>query len=187
MTHGPVLGCTSASTVRTVTAGLAVVAMVTGCGILGGFDALHMAGEDPGTFGSAIPDVPGDHSYTFGAIPLCVSTGEVATIIDITPIDGQNLQVVAFATDTERDHMFGAGPVGLRGAGFDPENRSVTAPCPDEHVELALELERGSAASGTGEGFVVRYETGSGSGEMVIPFEVRLCEGDLRGQGCAGT
>lgn len=164
---------------------LATIAVVAGCGTAADSQALHMAGEDPGTFGSAVPDVPGGQSFTFAAIPLCVDAGEDATITEVSPVDGQNLEVVAFATTTDPNQTFGEGPVDLRGAGFDPENQAVTSPCPDEHTELALELKRDSTAPGTGEGFIVEYDTASGKGSVEIPFQVRLCPGEVVGYGCA--
>lgn len=167
-----------------LSAGLATIALVAGCSSHPDAGALHLAGEDPAPFGSAVPDVPGGQSFTFAAIPLCVSTDEDVTITEISPVDGQNLQVVAFATTDDLTNTFGEGPVDLRGAGFDPASHVVTAPCPDQHTELALELKRGSTTAGTGEGFVVTYESASGAGEMEIPFQVRLCPEDVHGYGC---
>ncbi len=160
---------------------------MAGCGLLGDPPSLHLAGEDPGTFGSAVPDVPSGRSFTTGAIPLCVTTEEKATITAISPVDGQNLEVIDFATVDGPQQMFGDGTVDLRGAGFDPASKTVTAPCPNDHAELALELRRGSASPGTAEGFLVQFDTASGTGEMVVPFEVRLCPGEVLGYGCASS
>ena len=162
---------------------LAVVAGgSTGCGR---GQTVHMAGEDTsGEFGAAIPDVVSGRSITFGSLPLCVSTKEEATITGVSVVDGDNLAVVAFGT-ANRTLMFGAEFVNLREAGFDPADRTVVAPCPDERTELALELRRGPGAGpGTGEGFTVRYSTRSRTGELEVPFIVRLCPAEERDTFC---
>ncbi len=163
--------------------GLVAAALVAGCSS-GDSQALRVAGEDPSsTFGTAIPD--SGESVTLGSIPVCVSNGEDATITAVSAVDGVNLEVVDFATADGRTEMFGEAVIDLRGAGFDPASVTVTARCPNDRTELALELKRDSTTAGTGEGFCVQYEMASGSGEMEVPFLVRLCPGEVLDYGCA--
>jgi len=64
---------------------------------------------------------------------------------------------------------------------------TVAVPCPDEHVELALELEGGPYAPGRAQSFVVTYETASGTGELEIPFQARLCPAEVADFHCVPT
>lgn len=179
--HGDAARATSSPAV--VLAGMAAVALAVGCGPSS--DSLRWTGEADSSFGAAIPDIPSGESFTFGGIVMCVTTEEVATITEISPVDGQNLEVVGFATGDAHGQMFGAELLDLRSAGFDPASRTVGEPCTNRGTELALELRRGSVEPGTGEGFVVRYESPSGPGQTEVPFHVRLCPAETLDTGCA--
>lgn len=152
---------------------------ISGCGATGGDGSqavLQQAGEPSGNFGAIIPAVDSGRSITFGSLPLCVTSGDQVTLTGVSPVNGENIDVVAFAT-RPGGGSFGSDFTSLPDAGFNPAHRTVDAPCPDDGSELGLELRRGPGAqSARSEGFTIQYEAGGREpAEFRLPFHVLLC------------
>lgn len=130
---------------------------------------------DGGEFGAIIDEVAADQPFTFGSIPVCAEGEDPATISAVDPIRAEGLEVVGFSVrPVSNETYFGAEPIDLRTAGFDPESHEVSATC--EHpAELGLELRRSTGITGTAEGFTLTYQAPDGTADVVLPFQPVLC------------
>ncbi len=146
----------------------------------------------PGDGGSAsvtLPRTIAEHDYSFGAMALCLASGDSVTVSEVNPVNAKGLSVTAFAI---REHVgtdyFGYASQPLREVGFDPASVKVSAQCADQRrVELGIQIRRGQA-TGSAESFMVTYISDGRERTVMVPFGMTLCEGnDAAVPGCTGS
>jgi hypothetical protein len=163
------------SAVAQVTTTVITVALLTACGASPGEGARLALPEGVAPFGATIPNVTRGQPVTFGALPVCSLGSGPVEVTEVAVRTPHGIRVNAYGVASDMGGGFGSDFVDLETAGFDDTAHAVDASC-EAPAELAIELERTTAETGTADGFDISYRTSAGgTREVHLPFIVVLC------------
>lgn len=160
---------------------------------------LVQAGATVGSAAAAeLPNIEADVAYSFGGLVLCLDSPGSVTITSIEIDNPQGgLRVDAFGIRPNpalaKEYFLGAEQRSLSTVpGFDlSQDQIIHGVCSDdraESVELAIEVQKPTSATGSGQGLTVYYSPNQEREELSvleIPFSITLCSpADTVGQGC---
>ncbi len=140
---------------------------------------LKTAGADGWKAGAALPSTTAGKPYTFGAIPVCLTSPGRVVIDAIRPEDTTGgLRVSGFAVRSVAGDLFGAEQTTLAAAGFTGAHE-VTSVCGPELTpdELAVEVTKATAINARGGNLLADWHNNSSHGTLSIPFHIVLCQG----------